>query len=284
MLTRYHLVIRNQHSLDEKIPFNFSPARLLICALLITITLISVGLLLSNTVLGKWLNPAYMEQENTNRLLALSTALEDLESRNAIQDQFINSFQSALEGNIAAINSQPITDNDSISKIPFIEAKEDIGLQEEWNQNANNVHYPPLNPTYTVKTTAITPSILADMEGFIAPVEGGIITEPYNIYEHYGVDIVAKTNEPIKSIANGKVILASFTVETGWVILIQHSQGLLSLYKHSAVLLKQQNDVVKKGEVIAIMGNSGEFTTGPHLHFEVWHDGHAINPESIIKF
>jgi len=284
MLTRYHLVIRNQHSLDEKIPFNFSPAKLLICTFFITITLISFGLLLSNTILGKWLNPAYLEQANTNKLVALHTALEDLEAKNAIQDKFINSFQNALEGNIEAIPSLGIVDNNIFNNMTSTEAKDDITMQEEWKQSANKARHHHLNPTYTAQTTDITPSMLADSDGFIAPVEGGVITEPYNIYEHYGVDIVAKTNEPIKSIANGKVILASFTVETGWVILIQHNNGLLSLYKHSAVLLKRQNDVVQKGEVIAIMGNSGEFTTGPHLHFEIWHDGHAINPESIIKF
>ena len=98
------------------------------------------------------------------------------------------------------------------------------------------------------------------------------------------MDILGKANEPIKSIADGRVILSSFTVETGWVMLIQHSAGVLSLYKHNAVLFKQKNDFVQKGEVIAIMGNSGKFTTGPHLHFEIWHDGNALNPEAVIKF
>lgn len=284
MFTRYHVVIRNQHSFAEKNPFNFSPAKLLLCSLFVTFTLIACGLLLSNTLLRKWLNPAYLEQENTQKLATLYAALEELEAKNAIQDKFIASFQSALTGNGEPISSGQITHNDTFNTIPYSSEQGDISMPDDWTDVGNKASPNLLMPIYTAQTTDVTPSMLANSDYFASPVEGGVITTGYNAYEHYGVDIVGAAHAPIKSIAAGKVILAHFTVETGWVILIQHPEGILSLYKHNAVLLKRQNDVVQKGEVIAIMGNSGELTTGPHLHFEIWHDGHAMNPESVIKF
>jgi murein DD-endopeptidase MepM/ murein hydrolase activator NlpD len=101
---------------------------------------------------------------------------------------------------------------------------------------------------------------------------------------HYGIDIVAPPNEVVKAILDGTVIMSSWTLETGWVIQIQHDNNLLSVYKHNAELLKRQGDFVKAGDPIAIIGNSGELTTGPHLHFELWHNMAPINPLDYIVF
>ena len=102
--------------------------------------------------------------------------------------------------------------------------------------------------------------------------------------EHYGVDVVAEQDAGVKSTLRGKVIFASWTAETGNVVVVQHHNELISIYKHNSVLLKKIGDIVKAGEVIAIVGNSGNFTTGPHLHFELWHKGTPVNPEDYISF
>jgi len=119
---------------------------------------------------------------------------------------------------------------------------------------------------------------------FFPPVKG-VVTNSFNVQQnHFGVDVVAPPNEVVVAIADGTVILSSWTLETGYVLQIQHEGNLLSVYKHNSKLLKLTGTKVRAGEAIAIIGNSGEFTTGPHLHFELWHNGTPINPEQYIVF
>ena len=119
---------------------------------------------------------------------------------------------------------------------------------------------------------------------FFLPVKG-LITESFNIEDkHYGVDVVTKENELIKSTLNGVVVMSSWTSETGHVIVIQHENNLLSVYKHNSVLLKDQGERVEAGEAIAIIGNSGKWSSGPHLHFELWHNNKPVDPEQYILF
>jgi murein DD-endopeptidase MepM/ murein hydrolase activator NlpD len=119
---------------------------------------------------------------------------------------------------------------------------------------------------------------------FYSPLEG-IVTTKFSVKaEHYGIDIVSKSNDPIKSVAEGTVIFADWTQESGYVIAIQHRGNFISIYKHNSALLKKVGDFVNSGEVIAIIGNTGEFTSGPHLHFELWLNGNPIDPEEFILF
>jgi murein DD-endopeptidase MepM/ murein hydrolase activator NlpD len=119
---------------------------------------------------------------------------------------------------------------------------------------------------------------------FFPPVKGTLTNRFDPIKKHYGVDIVADANEPVKATLDGTVVLSNFTSETGYVIGIQHSNNLFSLYKHNSALLKKAGDFVKAGDVVAIIGNSGELSEGPHLHFELWFNGSALNPQQYINF
>jgi len=112
-----------------------------------------------------------------------------------------------------------------------------------------------------------------------------MITNEFNPrINHYGVDIVSQKNEAIEATLSGTVIFANWTVETGWVIAIQHQGNIISVYKHNSVLLKKQGTFVKAGEPIAIVGETGELSSGPHLHFELWYNGNPINPKEYISF
>lgn len=116
------------------------------------------------------------------------------------------------------------------------------------------------------------------------PVEG-YVTDEYDLKkEHYGIDIAAKEDAPIKAVLDGKVISDAYTLETGYVITVQHANDLISIYKHNSKLLKKTGAYIKAGEVIAVVGNTGELTTGPHLHFELWHKGRSLNPRDYIAF
>ena len=119
---------------------------------------------------------------------------------------------------------------------------------------------------------------------FFAPVSGSISQDFDAKTKHLAVDITAKQNAPVKATADGTVIFSGWTTETGYVIILKHPYNYVSVYKHNGNLLKQQGDFVKSGEVIASVGSTGELTTGPHLHFELWSDGYAVNPTNLIDF
>lgn len=116
------------------------------------------------------------------------------------------------------------------------------------------------------------------------PVDGYVTDDYDKQKEHYGVDIAAKDGAPVKAVLDGKVISADYTLETGYVIEVQHKDNLISIYKHNSLLLKKPGTFVKTGEVIALVGSTGELSTGPHLHFELWQDGRSLNPKDYIVF
>ncbi|HUX54052.1 MAG TPA: M23 family metallopeptidase [Williamwhitmania sp.] len=119
---------------------------------------------------------------------------------------------------------------------------------------------------------------------FFPPVRG-VVTNSFNIASgHFGTDIASSPNEVVVATLDGTVTMAAWTLETGYVIQIQHAGNLLSVYKHNSKLLKKPGAHVKAGEAIAIIGNSGELTTGPHLHFELWYNGTPVDPEKYIVF
>ncbi|MEC8738640.1 MAG: peptidoglycan DD-metalloendopeptidase family protein [Bacteroidota bacterium] len=113
----------------------------------------------------------------------------------------------------------------------------------------------------------------------------GIISKSFDpLMEHYGVDLVGKINSPVKAIARGTVVFAGWTPDKGHVLVLQHNSNFVSVYKHNSTKLKKEGNFVQQGETIAINGNSGELSTGPHLHFELWHNGSPQNPEDFVTF
>ena len=119
---------------------------------------------------------------------------------------------------------------------------------------------------------------------FFAPITGNISQDFDATSKHFAVDIVAQTGTPVKAISDGTVIFSGWSAEAGYVIILKHNKEYISVYKHNGNLLKQQGDFVKSGEVIASVGSTGELSTGPHLHFELWKGGYAINPSNLIDF
>ena len=118
----------------------------------------------------------------------------------------------------------------------------------------------------------------------ISPIKG-IVSQNYSVAEkHLAIDISVDIGTPVKSIANGRVLLSEWTTQTGYVLIIDHGSDLVSIYKHNSLLLKDQGDAVKQGEIIAMSGNTGVLTSGPHLHFELWSEGFSIDPKTLIDF
>ncbi len=275
---RYQLVVRNEETLEEKSTFNFSHAKFIFFGTVLFGILVSCSLALATTLLARWLNPAYIEQENKERIIQLATEVDTLENQATQQEKFIALLQSIIAGKEPPADERPLNNKERAGKIdtpysPEQKAVANALLRGEFEKGDSSL---------SATGNKIVDSL---QDFFLFPPINGIVTSPFkHSMGHYGVDIVAKEKEPIKCVADGVVVFSAWTVETGWVLVIQHNKNLISVYKHNAALLKKVSNFVKAGEVIAIMGNSGELSTGPHLHFELWYEGKAMDPERFITF
>ena len=272
LLNKYRLVVLNEETYEEQLYFRLTRLNVMIISiLLISIFVTGTVLLIASTPLKEFM-PGY--SSTAMRAQAAENAIK-LDSLNRAYDQsirYLNSIQQVLVGDLKfdELNESPIT-LDSFSKRPkaivstsiddsllraMVDQEDKYNFQGGSKSKINFVLFPPaqgdLSQTY----------------------------DPTN--KHYAVDIVLKENAPIKAVADGTVIFSEWTAGTGHVIIIEHPFGLISAYKHNASLSKQQGDYVVAGEVIASAGNTGELSTGWHLHFELWSDGYPMNPESFI--
>lgn len=122
------------------------------------------------------------------------------------------------------------------------------------------------------------------MPAFFVPING-LVTNHFNSNKkHFGIDVVSSSDAVIKATADGTVIFSDWSVEGGYVIGIQHDRSIVSIYKHNATLLHHEGDAVRAGDAIAVVGGGGTTSTGPHLHFELWFNGHAMDPEDYVAF
>lgn len=278
LTNRYLLIIRNEENFAEKSTFSFNYAKLIVFFVSIFIIFLTISLYLSKTILSQWVDPRHAELETNRKLIALSLAIDSLANEVAKKDKFIHSFQYVLTGNDEVIELGKSVPSDS-------------ERLQNLNKDVNLYNLPEIDSAFRKEFEDSGIGItrrsgeIADLQEifFFSPVSG-IITSPYNSKrDHYGVDIVSKSNEPIKSVADGTIIFSSWTQETGNVIAIQHRSNLISIYKHNSALLKKTGNFVRAGDLVAIIGNSGELTSGPHLHFELWHNGNPVDPEAYIS-
>lgn len=154
-------------------------------------------------------------------------------------------------------------------------ASEDVKKTDEPLQTA----------TEPSRRTAPSPVLnVADYRYLMPPISGVVSNGFDQTTDHFGVDILAPHDTPVKAIWDGHVITADWTLETGYTIGIQHSNDMVSFYKHNASLLKRNGAFVRAGEAVAIIGNTGKLTSGPHLHFELWLQGRPVDPTHYIDF
>ena len=273
LLHKYRLVIVNDDTFEEKVSFNLSRLNVFVLVGFSTIALIALTtLLIAFTPLREYI-PGYSSSK------LRKTALENAEELDSIKRiMYRDSIRYASIKKVLTGDIKPQEINkDSLRK----KIAEDF---EELNLEASEADAQLREKVSREDKYNIFESNEKDNIVLFSPANGPI-SEAYNVKEkHYAVDIVLVKDAPIKAVADGTVIFAEWTSETGHVIIIEHPNHLISVYKHNASLNKQQGDFVKSGEVIAAAGSTGELTTGPHLHFELWMDGHPLNPEDFIDF
>jgi murein DD-endopeptidase MepM/ murein hydrolase activator NlpD len=217
--------------------------------------------------------PGYPDAKQRQMMVETALKVDSLEIELVKRDEFFSGIKAIISGEIPEDNIAYDTTSES-NDVNFTEYNHDSVFQD-------NLLAEQLNLSIQNNTRKKTE--LSQMN-FYVPVKG-IITNHFNLSaDHFGVDLVSDPNARISTILEGTVIFSGWTLETGYVMYIQHDADLVSVYKHNAELLKSTGDKVRAGEAIAIIGNSGELSTGPHLHFELWHRGNALNPEQYIDF
>jgi len=274
LLHKYRLVILNESTFEEKISFKLNRLNVFVTGSLCIIGLIGLTILLiAFTPLREYI-PGYSSTKLKRQATELTYKTDSLVNVLNYTNRYLDNIRMVLKGDIEnnEINRDSLfeqfkLDPSSIDLSPIREdslLRAEVALEDKYNLFERNgdksalVLFPPLS---------------------------GTLSEGFNrITRHFAVDIVAPKDTPIKSVANGIVIFAEWTAETGYVIIIEHKDGLLSVYKHNGSLNKSQGDIIRAGEIIAAVGNTGELTTGPHLHFELWDNGNPVNPLDFIDF
>ena len=249
-------------------------------ALLVIITT-GTWLLIGYTPLRKLL-PGDYSQLDVPEIVQLRNKVEDMENILNQQDTYIATMQGLLSGkpidSLQRENTYTDTKVDTPLK-PVGKIQEEIQLRESMEME-DRLH----SLRQSIRQAGIVTENTEELTDIVAPVIGPIGKEYDPSVSHYGIDILAPKNTAVKSIADGLVIQADWTVETGNTIMVLHAGGVISVYKHNSSLLKQNYEKVAQGEAVAIIGNTGTLTTGPHVHFELWLDGFPVNPTEYINF
>lgn len=274
LLHKYRLVILNESTFEEKISFKLSRLNVFVTGTLLMIGLIGfTTLLIAFTPLREYI-PGYSSTKLKKQATELTYKTDSLVTILNYTNKYLDNIRLVLKGDIEntivnrdSLFQQYKLDPASVDLTPIKEdsmLRAEVALEDKYNLFERNMDKKSL--------VLFTPA-------------KGPISMGYNPDErHYAVDIVAPQNTPVKAIANGVVIFAEWTAETGHVLILEHEGGLLSVYKHNGSLNKAQGAIVRAGEVIATVGNTGEFSTGPHLHFEIWDNGNPVNPTNFIDF
>ena len=275
---KYRLVIMNEETFKERASLLLTPLNVIVFGGSVAIFLVvMVTYLIAFTPLREYI-PGYA---NTNlRMQVYSNTLraDSLERELAMKDLYLQNINMIIAGETPNQQAHEPDTSKDYSAIEFNNSKQDSLMremvEEEERYNIQNLQ---------LGTKVSVESNIQNLF-FFAPIKGDITSGFDTKAKHYAVDIVAKENEPIKAALDGTVILSTWTYDAGHVIGIQHSSNLTSFYKHCSVLLKKTGESIKAGEVIGVVGNSGELTTGPHLHFELWFNGRPVNPQDYIVF
>lgn len=277
LTSRYQLIIRNEENFAEKTSLGFTYSKVILFSVIIFTTVFVISLFLSKTLLAKWFDPRHAQIEMNKQLVDLQEQFDSLAIEVDRKDQFILNFQRVLSGDTSNFKDPAQImkgEKRALSKPTEMKlAPADSQFRKDFEKTdlsliaLTSVKYRELQETF-----------------FFSPITG-FISDHFDMKTgHYGVDVVAKTNEAVKNVADGTVLFASWTQDSGYVIMIQHRGNLISVYKHNAELLKKVGTFVNAGEIISIVGNSGEMTNGPHLHFELWYNGNPLNPEEFVTF
>ena len=270
----YKVVVSSEDTFEEKFAFKASKINVFVLMLVYSVILISftIGVVFFTQL--RELVPGYSSSDLLNRAIYLTQKTDSLERQIELNNKFYKSIEDVLSGktdefierdNIPIDSS--LNDKNLFSISPNSEdsiLRNYVDSQDKFNLTKNE--------------------LVIENKMFFSPIKGDI-TQSFNFEEnHFAIDIAADIGTPVKSILDGKILFSEWSVDTGHVIIVDHGDNIVSVYKHNSKSLKEQNDFVQAGEVIAYSGNQGSLSSGPHLHFELWKNGTPIDPEPLLNF
>lgn len=278
---KYLFVIRREEDFSVITSLSINKFRVGLIIFFTLVCFFILSLVLSKTLLASWFDPAYQETENMKQIYTLSQAVDSLMLEVEAKDLYVSNIQRIISGDYGSDSSSTMGAAVDAGQARHSPSSEELYQKGEATQSIIDEFQasPPDEASYQrLSSTSFTETY------FFSPIKG-VVTGSFDLAkDHLGVDLVAEENEPVKAVAEGTVFFSSWTLETGYVIAIQHSNELISIYKHNSVLLKTIGESVSGGEVISVVGNTGEQTTGQHLHFELWYKGNPLNPQEFITF
>ncbi len=269
---KFRLVILNEDTFQERFSMKLSRLNVFVFGGLFSILLVSSTIFLIAFTSLKEFIPGYSSTKLKRQATRMTYETDSLKQQIRVLQKYTNSIQAVLKGDIKPEKMDSIYTDIKKGKINHEElnaSKEDSLFREKIESKDRFPLYDGVEKAKNI---------------FFAPITGNL-SETFNGDDkHYGVDVVAELGTPVKAIADGTVILSEWTADTGYILTVQHTNDFISVYKHNGSLLKEQGEQVKSGEAIANVGSTGELTTGPHLHFELWNKGIPVNPQDYIDF
>ena len=274
---KYRFTVINDHTFQEvwRITLTQYNSFLLISSLIIFLIGATTSLIAFTNL--KEFIPGYPDVTMRRNILMSAIRLDSLDRELALRDKYFANLNAIISGNQSSARSVRQDTTKNYKSIDFTNSPEDSALRARIENEER----------YNLTLGPSTPESVSSLAGlhFFPPIKG-IISGRFDIRtKHFGTDIVSNPKALVSSALDGTVIFTGWTMETGFVIEVQHPNNIVSVYKHNASLLKETGDLVRAGEAISIVGDSGElYTSGPHLHFEIWYKGSPLDPEKHILF
>lgn len=281
MTKKFQLIIRNEENFKDKVTIEFNYARAIMIFSSIFLVIFLLSFFFGKTLLKRWYDPEYIAHKQKREIIRLAEQVDSLRYFSEQKDRYIDHVNLMITGGDSLLNKKSAVKPKEAGNAP---ANANVSLDiNEMSQVETDLRKEFEHVELTAQPQIQAISQYQDIF-LLPPVLGYHIAQKFNLKgSHYGVDVVTKENEPVKAVANGTVILSNWTQETGYTIAVQHDGNMISVYKHNSVLLKKIGSFVQTGDILGIVGNTGELTSGPHLHFELWLKGNPVNPEYYIK-
>lgn len=291
MKNRHRFVVMDEDTYKEKFSFQLTGMNLFVTiGIAIIVLILLTALLIAFTPLRE-LIPGYSNTRMTKQTYQNALVIDSLEQKLANQEQQLADIKAIMMGknpddlrHDTARSGNDSAATPSTTASDYHRSKDDSLLRVDV-ESADKYSVRPAKKESGRSIRSAKPNTSHEsLQLFFTPVKGKVVAPFDAKIKHYGVDIAGAGGEAVKAAMSGTVVFSGFTVETGYVIALQHAGGYISVYKHNSALLRHMGDVVHAGEPIAFIGNSGELTSGPHLHFELWLNGTAVNPLQYISF
>ena len=274
LIRSYKVVVSSEDTFEERLSFSTNKFNVFLVLSLYSIILIAFTISVVFFTQIREMVPGYSSSDLLTQAIYLTKKTDSLEKELELNNTFYKSIENVLSG-----KTEQIIYKDTLA---LSNEKDNIDFQAVLTNAEDSIlrKYVEQEDKFNLTKN----ELVIENKMFVSPVKGQITQKFDPLNNHFALDILVDTGTPVKSILEGKVIFSEWSVDTGHVLIIDHGDNIISVYKHNSKVLKTQNNFVKAGEVIAYSGNQGTLSTGPHLHFELWKNGTPINPEPLFNF